>query len=117
MLLCVVVYLRRSRKDRSKNGILKSKSCGFKTARHVCKVKRNMFDHEINPILNSDDLIVGTRMGMDSHADTRCVSKHAYVESIVEGFTVDTIPFDKSIGKMSDLPIVNTIYAFDDPEA
>ena len=53
-------------------------------------------------------------MGMDSHADTTCVNKHAYIESIVEGLTVDAIPFDSSIGKMSNLPIANAIYAHDD---
>ena len=53
-------------------------------------------------------------MGMDSHADTTCVNKHAYIESIVEGLTVDAIPFDSSIGKLSNLPIANAIYAHDD---
>ena len=56
-------------------------------------------------------------MGMDSHADTTCVNKHAYIESIIEGLTVDAIPFDSSIGKMSNLPIANAIYAYDDPDS
>ena len=56
-------------------------------------------------------------MGMDSHADTTCVNKHAFIESIIEGLTVDAIPFDDSIGKMSNLPIVHAIYAYDDPES
>ena len=36
---------------------------------------------------------------------------------IIEGLTVDVIPFDSSIGKMSNLPIVNAIYAYDDPDS
>lgn len=54
---------------------------------------------------------------MGYHADTTCVNRHAYIESIVEGYTVDAIPFDKSIGKLFNLPIVHTIYAFDDPQS
>ena len=54
---------------------------------------------------------------MDSHADTTCVNKHAYIESIIEGLTFDAIPFDSSIGNMSNLPIVNAIYAYDDPDS
>ena len=56
-------------------------------------------------------------MGMDSHADTTCVNKYAYIESIIEGHKVDAIPFDQSIGKLTNLPIVNAIYAFDDPQS
>jgi hypothetical protein len=52
---------------------------------------------------------------MDSHADTCCANEHAYVESIVEGITVDAVPFDETIGKVENLPIVHAIYAVDDP--
>ena len=38
-----------------------------------------------------------------------CVNKHAFIESIVEGITVFVIPFDGSIGKATDLPIVYAI--------
>ena len=30
----------------------------------------------------------GTKMGMDYHADTTCVNKHAFIESVIEGLTV-----------------------------
>ena len=46
---------------------------------------------------------------MDLHADTICVNKHAYIESFIEGLTVNAI--------MSNLPIVNAIYAYDDPDS
>ena len=68
-------------------------------------------------MLEKGELIMGTRMGMDSHADTTCVNKHTYIESIIEGLTVNAIPFDSSIGKMSNLPIVNAIYAYGDPDS
>ena len=74
------------------------------------------YDKEINQVLSENELLKGTRMGMDSHADTTCVKKHAYTESIVEGMTVDAVPFDESIGKLSNLPIVNAIYAYDNPQ-
>ena len=63
-----------------------------------------------------EELNSGTHMGMDSHADTTCVNKHAYIESIIEGLTVGAIPLDSSIGKMSNLPIINAIYAYNDPD-
>ena len=59
----------------------------------------------------------GTKMGMDSHADTTCLNKHAFIESVIEGLTLDAIPFDDSNGKMSNLPIVHAIYAYDNPES
>ena len=86
----------------------------FKTHRHVGSINIGSDDSKINPSLSPDELRLGTRLGLDSHADTSCVNKHAYVESVVEGITVDAIPFDESIGKMSDLPIVHAIYAYDD---
>ena len=52
-------------------------------------------------------------MGMDFHADTTCVNNHTFIESVIEGLTVDAIPFDDSIGKMSNLPIVHAIYAYE----
>ncbi len=55
-------------------------------------------------------------MGIESHADTTsCVNKHAYIEHVVEGMTVDAIPFDDSLGKAEGLSIVHAIYAIDDP--
>ena len=50
---------------------------------------------------------------MDSHADTSCVNKHAFIEAIVDGMTVDAIPFDETIGRLSNLPVVHAIYTFD----
>ena len=58
-------------------------------------------------------MVNGTRFGIDSHADTSCVNKHAYIETIVDGITVDAIPFDSQLGKLSNLPIVHAIYAYD----
>ena len=50
---------------------------------------------------------------MDSHADISCVNKHAFIESIVEVMRVNAVPFEKCIGKISDLQIINAIYAYD----
>ena len=59
----------------------------------------------------------GTKMEMDSHADTTCVNKHVFIESVIGGLTVYSIPFDDSIWKMSNLPIVHAIYVYDNPES
>ena len=44
------------------------------------------------------------------------MNRHKHIESIIEGFTVDSIPFDTSIGKVSNLPIVHVVYAYDNPQ-
>ena len=49
------------------------------------------------------------------HADNSCVNNHAFVEHVVEGVTVDVIPFDDQLGKASNLTIVHAIYAVGDP--
>lgn len=71
---------------------------------------------EFNPDLTDEELKMGTRMGSDSHADTSCVNKHAYVETIVDGLVVDAIPFDERIGKLTNLPIVHAVYAVDNTQ-
>ena len=89
---------------------------GITSTRNIKSLNIGAYDKEINQALSETELLKGTKMGMDSHADTTCVNKHAYIESIVEGMTVDAVPFDESIGRLSDLPIVNAIYAYDNPE-
>ena len=89
----------------------------FQTARKISQTNVGEYDKDINPVLGTEEMKTGTKMGMDSHADTTCVNKHAFIESVIEGLTVGAIPFDDSIGKMSNLPIVHAIYAYDNPES
>ena len=89
----------------------------FYTKRSIKQINVGHHDKDINPNMNNNEMSLGTKMGIDSHADTTCVNKHAFVESIVEGLYVDAVPFDDSIGKMANLPIVHAIYAYDDPES
>ena len=73
---------------------------------------------DLNPdISDVEQWQEGCSMGIESHADTTsCVNKHAYIEHVVEGMTVDAIPFDDSLGKAEGLSIVHAIiYAIDDP--
>ena len=110
----MVVMLKLKRKDGAGAGNIHLYA--FKTNRCVKALNMGSFDKDINLRLSLEELNEGTKMGIDSHADTTCVNKHAHIESIVEGFTVDAIPFDKSIGKLSNLPIVHAIYAHDNPD-
>ena len=114
MLYVVVIYRQRS--NGKINSISKAaKFSAFQSIRNIRAVNMQSFDKDINTPLSAEEFSTGTHMGIDSHADTTCVNKHAFIESIVEGFTVDAIPFDKSIGKLTDLPIVNAVYAYDHP--
>ena len=85
----------------------------FRTVR-VQAISSNT-DTQINAPLEEDEMKAGCRLGIDSHADTSCINKHAYVEHVVDGVTVDAIPFDDSLGKASNLHIVHAIYAIDNP--
>ena len=78
----------------------------------VAKVKHSIsrFKH---PKLTDDELMNGTRLGFDSWADTSCAGKHAFVESFVEGKTVNAVGFSHSLGKLENLPIANVVYAYD----
>ena len=87
----------------------------FTTTRSVYGVNIGTQDITINPILKPDDMYIGTCLGMYSHTDNSCANNHAFVESILEAMRFDAVPFDESIGKTSDLPIVNAIYAYDNP--
>ena len=87
---------------------------GLRTLRKISAVAiSTKRENSFNPPLPEAELKMGTRLGIDSHADTSCVNKHIYVEAIVEGMTVDAIPFDESIGHLTDLPILNAVYAAD----
>ena len=69
----------------------------------------------ITPILRPNEMYFGDRLMMDSHVDTICINKHSHIESIMEGMRVGAVPFDKIIEKLSDLPIVNSVYEYDNP--
>lgn len=86
--------------------------CVFKTVRHVARLDSST-NYGINPFLSLQEMQSGCRLGIDSHADTTCVNHHAFIQEIVEGQTVDAVPFDSSIGKLEDLPIVHAILAVD----
>ena len=83
----------------------------FRSVRNVNSI--SMDSPQINRPLNEGQMRTGCRLGCDSHADTCCVNEHAYIESVVEGMTVDAIPFDESLGKVSNLSIVHAILAID----
>ena len=85
----------------------------FQTTRKISQINVKAYEKDINPVLGTEEMKTGTKTGMDSHDDTTCVNKHAFIESVIEGLTVDAILFDDSIGKMSNLPIVHDIYAYD----
>ena len=84
----------------------------FKIVISVCGVKIGKQDITIDQIISPDEMHLGTRLKMDSHTDTRWDSKHTFIGSIVEGTRVDAVPFDESIRKISELPIFNYIYAY-----
>jgi hypothetical protein len=112
-LSIMVVWFRRKLKGVKMHTFTVFKVCGFRTKRNISSVSHKQIFGTLNPTLTEHEMKSGTRLGSDSHADTTCVNKHAYIETVVEGMTVDAIPFDERIGRLSDLPIVHAIYAID----
>ena len=66
-----------------------------------------------HPNLTNEELFEGTRLGFNTWADTSCAGKHAFVESFVEGRTVNASGFSNSLGQIKNLPIANVVYAYD----
>lgn len=68
-----------------------------------------------HPILTTEEHNNGCRLGIDSWADTCCAGKHCYVQEFVEGKTVTASGFTSTLGALTNLPIANVVYAYDDP--
>ena len=73
--------------------------------------------HNINnfrhPTLSQEEHRSGTRLGIDSWADTSCAGKHAYVEEFIVGKTITATGFSSALGSLADLPMANVLYAHD----
>ena len=55
----------------------------FQTARKISQTNSGSYDKDINPVLGTEEMKTGMKMGMYSHADTACVNKHAFIESVI----------------------------------
>ena len=69
-----------------------------------------------HPKLSETELLKGGHLGLDSWADTGCAGRHAYVDEFIIGSTVTAAGFADSLGKLSDLPLANVLYAYDRPD-
>jgi hypothetical protein len=74
--------------------------------------RNEIFRH---PALTAEEHANGSRLGIDSWADTCCAGKHCYVQEFVEGKTVTASGFTSTLGALTNLPIANVVYAYDDP--
>ena len=52
--------------------------------------------------LNSEELLSGCRLGLDSHADISCAGKHARITETYFGQTCNVSPFNDSTPKEDD---------------
>lgn len=66
--------------------------------------------------LDATTLFQGCILGADTHADTSCVGRHAYIIAQVMGRSVEAVPFSPSLGSVQNLSIVHAAYAYDDQE-
>ena len=69
-----------------------------------------------HPFLTHQELQSGSRLGLDTWADTSCSGKHAFVAEFIEGKLVTASGFSPSLGTVKDLPMANVLYAYDKPD-
>ena len=65
--------------------------------------------------LTDKELITGCELLIDSGSDTCVVGKYAWISEIIEGVTVSARGFSDTLPMEENLPIVNVIYAYDNP--
>ena len=65
--------------------------------------------------LTDKEMITGCEFLIDSGTDTCVVGKHAWISEIIESVTVSARGFSDTLLIEENLPIVNVIYAYDDP--
>ena len=63
--------------------------------------------------LTNSEMKQGCRLGMDSHADMTCVSRHARIMEIYHGKSCVVMPFHDSYKSMKNVQTVNAAYAYD----
>ena len=85
----------------------------LQTSRILFRTQINYADNFRHPKLTTEEMKLGARLGIDSWADTSCAGRHAFVESFIEGKVVNASGFSPSLGSLSNLPIVNALYAYD----
>ena len=66
-----------------------------------------------HPKLSDRELKVGSKLGLDTWADTGCSGRHAYVEEFILGKTITAMGFSASLGKLDNLPYAHVLYAYD----
>ena len=70
-------------------------------------------DAFVHPRLTDAEHREGSRLGIDSWADTACAGKHAFVEEFVMGKFITAKGFTQALGQLDNLPMANVLYAYD----
>ena len=70
-------------------------------------------DAFVHPRLTDTEHREGSRLGIDSWADTACAGKHAFVEEFVMGKFITAKGFTQALGQLDNLPMANILYAYD----
>ena len=84
----------------------------------VTQISKTSIKHNTifrHPTLTTKEHDDGCRLGIDTWADTCCAGKHSYVQEFIDGKTVTASGFTSSLGSLTNLPIANVVYAYDDP--
>ena len=63
--------------------------------------------------LLAEDLVNGSRLGLDSHVDMSCAGRHARIMETIQGSLYNVQPFHDSYSVMEDIQTVNVVFAYD----
>ena len=69
-----------------------------------------------NQPLTALELVQGSKLGFDTHADISCLGRHARVMSVVDGSLCTVHAFNDSYSPLEGIQTVNGAFAVDSPE-
>ena len=86
--------------------------------RYIFNFKPNEHISEINMVnLTKSELTTGCELLINSGADTYVTGKHAWISEVIENSTVFACGYSDTLSIKEILPIINTLYTYDNPYA
>ena len=66
--------------------------------------------------LNEDELMIGWKLGIDTHADSSCTGRHIRPLECISGKRYSVTPFHDSYAPKTDVSMINGVVAVDKPD-
>ena len=66
--------------------------------------------------LTNEELSVGCKLGIDTHADSSCAGRHIRILEYISGKKYNVTPFHDSYAPKTDVGMINGVVAVDNPD-